>query len=145
MTGCLIVVAAKLLQTCSLGDGRGGAGTLSREVFRPERSPFSRKAESRTPDRFELHLGKSSTQGAGLAALANRERRDGAGEKRTARKAGSVCVETGRRQRGAKGREVFNPPGGSTTFFSGAIGTVSTTGCNGKTSNGVSLRVTHHG
>jgi hypothetical protein len=46
-----------LTQTRSLGRGGGGAGTLSREVFRSERPPFSREAEGRTPNRFELQLG----------------------------------------------------------------------------------------
>jgi hypothetical protein len=36
---------------------------------------------------------------------------------------------------------VFNPPEGGTTFVSGAIGVMSTTSCNGKTSNGVSFTV----
>ena len=36
---------------------------------------------------------------------------------------------------------VFNPPEGSTTFVSGAIGMASATACSGKTSNAVSFTV----
>jgi hypothetical protein len=36
---------------------------------------------------------------------------------------------------------VFNPPEGSVTSFSGAIGAMSATACSGKTSNAVSLTV----
>jgi hypothetical protein len=44
-------------------------------------------------------------------------------------------------QPGTAGVSVFNPPEGSVTSFSGAIGEMSATACSGKTSNDVSLTV----
>jgi hypothetical protein len=54
-------------QAGSAGDGRAGAGAVSRSVFRSERAPFSREAADRTADRSELHLGEGSAAGSGVS------------------------------------------------------------------------------